>query len=1406
MRIKKFAIISSLLTAAIACGNEVMHSTMLEEVNYSCGYGRILAHTEEAVRNTQALHPEWARTLQKQSTTLYEVGDSLMFYTYNYKTYSFDQTMAICRFKGDKTYIFVGKTEWDTEKVTDDHIQAFHQGFDVSTPAGSINPSVGIRQNVEDAFGKAPNKTGDGYVYILIYDIKEMTESPSYTAGYFMPNDQGDGAFSNRKDLLYIDCSPGNPGSSRTLAIIAHEFQHLIHYGADRDEDAGGGTWVNEGASEYASVICGYSLRSPSRYLRNPARSLLTFDYLDETLIDYEKVALWTYYLGDHYGPTLIGEIIRQPENSVAGVRAALLKKGISQSFEEIFANFVVANYLDNNKLHAQGYYGYKNITLPLVTPTAEYSSYPVSTKVKELTSFTAQYIRFSGQDSTAQLNTACLVKDQLWPLIISCGNDTTVEQLTLNAEGAAGKPLHAIGKNVKNIVFTPVNMTGANSFYYQVTSLLNDVNPPIITSGPVESVPGSSSVTIMWETDEYSNSLVQYGVSGYDLTAVDSTMTTEHRVALTGLSANTTYHYRIGSSDAKKNGPVYSTDFTFTTQTQAGSKIATLQQSHAYGYLGRSLVTDKNQVIHFVYHEKIGEDRFIFHQHSADNGATWSVPEKIDNTLFNGGMPSIACDSLDHLHVCWHARTSAAGNYQIFYSRSDDHGATFNPPIQVSVTLPNTDQLYAAVAVDTLNNPHIVWNSALSSDNYVGDVYHAWSQDNGAGFMSETMISRSTLHQCFAPTIDFDADGRCHVAFSDGQFDARTLNPYYIWSDDYATWADALMLGDSGVLYDGMVHLLVDFQDRVHIAYADNYVPGDIRIMYASFTRTDTTLLKPIAASTMGIYGFVFRPHLSCDANGFIYLAYCETPRTEALRKAPKKTADDIDSFHWSRSQALAGGDIYLSIYRKGNWLPGVNISNDAYDSQAPEMPQRQKNSANVQMIWINSVTATTNEVMFLNFNASGSTGAPPQVLSHQPASNAGEVPYYGSNIITVNFNQRMAADSLVQDNISVQGSKSGAVAATLYYVESLKQLQIVPAYDLQPLEEVTIRLSARIANENGLGLDGNANGIAEGSPIDDVTWSFTTQGQDVTAPVMSIGLAQNPILSRYIDVYIFSREALKAAPAVTVGGAAITMTTVDDKTFLYKGDYKLTASGVFQIIATGTDWAGNTGSADRSFSAALLKSHSGGALCSADGLLEIRISSGAPADEQFVVIYKNLSTDAATNPALLKASDLENSYTVTPEQIPGQIRCKLTAMPVDAPAIQRRDEQGRWLELPTVQEGDWLVAQSDRLGIFRLAESNQVPTQFALTQNYPNPFSASKEATAIQFQLPHREKVEITIFNILGEKIRTLVQGALNAGVHRINWNGIDATGTPVAAGLYFYRISAGPRTLTKKMVILR
>ena len=88
-------------------------------------------------------------------------------------------------------------------------------------------------------------------------------------------------------------------------------------------------------------------------------------------------------------------------------------------------------------------------------------------------------------------------------------------------------------------------------------------------------------------------------------------------------------------------------------------------------------------------------------------------------------------------------------------------------------------------------------------------------------------------------------------------------------------------------------------------------------------------------------------------------------------------------------------------------------------------------------------------------------------------------------------------------------------------------------------------------------------------------------------------------------------------------------------------------------------------------------------------------------------------------------------------------------------------------------------------------------------LSQNYPNPFNA---VTTVQFALPEACEVTLEIFNVIGQKVVTLVGEKLSAGHYNVNWDSRDGNGTPVASGVYLYRLKAGGNIATRKMLLLK
>ncbi len=97
----------------------------------------------------------------------------------------------------------------------------------------------------------------------------------------------------------------------------------------------------------------------------------------------------------------------------------------------------------------------------------------------------------------------------------------------------------------------------------------------------------------------------------------------------------------------------------------------------------------------------------------------------------------------------------------------------------------------------------------------------------------------------------------------------------------------------------------------------------------------------------------------------------------------------------------------------------------------------------------------------------------------------------------------------------------------------------------------------------------------------------------------------------------------------------------------------------------------------------------------------------------------------------------------------------------------------------------------------------ASNIPTAFALDQNFPNPFNPSTE---ISFALPRSGEVKLTVFDLLGRQVKTLVSGELNAGYQTVTWDGSGSSGKPVASGVYFYSIEAGDFQMTRKMIMLK
>ena len=105
--------------------------------------------------------------------------------------------------------------------------------------------------------------------------------------------------------------------------------------------------------------------------------------------------------------------------------------------------------------------------------------------------------------------------------------------------------------------------------------------------------------------------------------------------------------------------------------------------------------------------------------------------------------------------------------------------------------------------------------------------------------------------------------------------------------------------------------------------------------------------------------------------------------------------------------------------------------------------------------------------------------------------------------------------------------------------------------------------------------------------------------------------------------------------------------------------------------------------------------------------------------------------------------------------------------------------------------------------VGLVGIAGDETIPREYRLSQNYPNPFNPT---TVIHYDLPQSGEVSLSIYNLLGQKIKTLVRGYQSAGRYDVEWRGDNDRGTLVGSGVYIYRFESGDYQRTLKMILMK
>tara|TARA_Y100000590_G_scaffold17598_4_gene21103 strand:- start:11500 stop:19866 length:8367 start_codon:yes stop_codon:yes gene_type:complete len=309
----------------------------------------------------------------------------------------------------------------------------------------------------------------------------------------------------------------------------------------------------------------------------------------------------------------------------------------------------------------------------------------------------------------------------------------------------------------------------------------------------------------------------------------------------------------------------------------------------------------------------------------------------------------------------------------------------------------------------------------------------------------------------------------------------------------------------------------------------------------------------------------------------------------------------------------------------------------------------------------------------------------------------------------------------------------------------------------------------------------------------------TFVVKVQRVPRPEIRMYVVQNNAFTNYYEIFLVDSVGKTKDLTLKVQSKAVTLDTA--AAFTYVGHYSFQTKGNYSFEVAASGVVGDT-SITETVGLTLAKMYGKW--------------SGNSADGQFQVIGQNGSVDFDQSIMILDSTLFEPYFNDRASYLLGNdaYRFKKSveiSMPGDDDemAIYRRSTGSGWIELPSITMGNRVNAYTEKMGYFRMGPKTLiVPGQTSLHQNYPNPFNP---VTTIEYDLGFVDgpfqRVTVTVYDILGRNVKTLVSEEQSIGRYRVRWNGKDGNGVPVSSGVYFVHLLTDMgRSQTKKIMLMR
>ncbi len=308
----------------------------------------------------------------------YEVGDVDTFWVVNDMEKQVFEVTAVLAYAGPHVYMWVEQgLSYDYEALF-----AAAERFEQRT-----------YPTTRSYFGSEPYPgiDGDPRLHIL-----HSTALSPQAAGYFYSPSEYPASivsYSNEREMFFINLSNTPPGDLFYDNVLAHEFQHMIHWNVDSNEE----TWINEGMSELSTFLNGLGPSGFVRHFMEEPDLQLTDWPEDSAQPHYGAAFLFAAYFLDRFGQDALQALVRNPDNGLEGVESTLAEIEAEITADELFADWVIANLINDPEV-ADGVYAYAG--LPDLEPPQvayEFYLYPVISQVSPVHQYGTDYYRLYG-------------------------------------------------------------------------------------------------------------------------------------------------------------------------------------------------------------------------------------------------------------------------------------------------------------------------------------------------------------------------------------------------------------------------------------------------------------------------------------------------------------------------------------------------------------------------------------------------------------------------------------------------------------------------------------------------------------------------------------------------------------------------------------------------------------------------------------------------------------------------------------------------------------------------------------------------------------------------------------------------------------------------------------------------